>query len=288
MQLIKNLKRISLELRKYKNQRIGFVPTMGALHEGHLSLIRQARKDNKLVVVSIFVNPKQFGPNEDLKKYPRMLKKDLSLCRKEGVDFVFYPTPEGMYPKGHSTYVNVEGLSVALCGRSRPGHFKGVTTVVAKLLNLIRPDVLYLGQKDAQQAIIIKKMVENLNFPVAIRVMPTVRQRDGLAISSRNIYLNSKERKEAVVLYQALRLAKLLITNGARDTKRIISRMSQLIKRKKSVRIDYIEIVDTANLLPVRKVKGNCLIALAVYIGKTRLIDNLIIKDTLYSVKEAS
>lgn len=278
MRLIKSLDKISLELRKYKGKKIGFVPTMGALHEGHLSLIRQARKDNRVVVVSIFVNPKQFGPDEDLKKYPRPLERDLSLCRKEEVDIVFYPALKDIYPPGYATYINVEGLSVALCGKSRPGHFKGVTTIVTKLINIIRPDVLYLGQKDAQQAVIIKRMVDDLNIPVTVKVMPTVRNKDGLAISSRNIYLSSSERKDAVILSQSLKLAGLLIANGARDAKRIISRIRQVIQRKKSARIDYIEIVDMEDLMPVKRVRGGSLIALAAYIGKTRLIDNLIIR----------
>jgi len=279
MRLIKSPRKISEELNKCRDKSIGFVPTMGALHKGHLSLVRQARKDNDFVVVSIFVNPAQFGPGEDFKKYPRPLKKDLALCRKEGVDYVFYPVPKDLYSRGHRTYVNVEGLSEVLCGKSRPGHFRGVVTIVAKLLNLIHPGKLYLGQKDAQQAVIIKRMVEDLNIPVTVRVMPIIREKDGLAMSSRNVYLNSRERKEAVVLSQALKLAGLLINNGARDTKRIMRRMRELIVRKKSARIDYIEIVDVVNLNPVKRIVNGCLIALAVRIGKTRLIDNLIIRD---------
>ncbi len=279
MRLIKSPRKISEELNKCRDKSIGFVPTMGALHKGHLSLVRQARKDNDFVVVSIFVNPAQFGPGEDFKKYPRPLKKDLALCRKEGVDYVFYPDPKDLYSRGHRTYVNVEGLSEVLCGKSRPGHFRGVVTIVAKLLNLIHPGKLYLGQKDAQQAVIIKRMVEDLNIPVTVRVMPIIREKDGLAMSSRNVYLNSRERKEAVVLSQALKLAGLLINNGARDTKRIMRRMRELIVRKKSARIDYIEIVDVVNLNPVKRIVNGCLIALAVRIGKTRLIDNLIIRD---------
>jgi pantoate--beta-alanine ligase len=251
---------------------------MGALHAGHLSLIRQARKDNNTVVVSIFVNPAQFGPGEDLKSYPRPLSKDLAFCRKERVDFVFLPRAKDMYGEGFSTYVNVGGLSEALCGKSRPGHFRGVATIVAKLLNIVQPDVIYLGQKDAQQAIIIRRMVKDLNIPVKVRVMPTVRQEDGLALSSRNTYLNKKERMEALVLFRALSLALVLINSGARDAARVMSRMKQLIGKKKNARIDYLAIIDAENLKPVKKISGECLIALAVRIGKTRLIDNIMVR----------
>lgn len=264
---------------KLRKKTIGFVPTMGALHEGHLSLIRQARRDNDIVAVSIFVNPKQFGPKEDLREYPCPIGKDLNLCQKEKVDFIFLPKPQDIYPASFSTYIKVEGLSEVLCGKSRPGHFKGVVTVVAKLLNIIQPDVLYLGQKDAQQAVIIKKMVSDLNIPVKIRIMPTVREKDGLALSSRNIYLNKSEREEAVVLSKALKLGGFLIKNGSCNTKRIVTRMRNLIKKEQSARIDYIEIVDMESLKPVKTVTSNSLIALAVRIGKVRLIDNLIIKE---------
>ncbi|MBN2830730.1 MAG: pantoate--beta-alanine ligase [Candidatus Omnitrophica bacterium] len=282
MRLISNSKKIVAKLKQYKGKSLGFVPTMGALHEGHLSLIRRARRDSDIVVVSIFVNPKQFGPKEDLQKYPRPLKKDLEFCRKEGVDFVFCPNPKEMYPLGYRTYVDVEGLSNCLCGISRPGHFRGVATIVTKLLNIVQPDTLYLGQKDAQQAVIIKRMIEDLNLPVKVRVMPTVREENGLAISSRNIYLSASEKKEAVALSQALKLARLLIKNGSRDTKRIVSRMRNLIRGEKRAKIDYIEIVDMSTLKPVKRVINNCLIALAVRIGNTRLIDNLIIRDGSY------
>jgi len=279
VKVIKSPKSIKREIGKQKRKAktIGFVPTMGALHEGHLSLIRQAVKENELVVVSIFVNPLQFGPREDFKKYPRPLSRDLKLCRKEGVDFVFTPDPESLYPKKFSTFVEVAGLADQLCGKFRPGHFRGVATVVAKLLNIVQPDRIYLGQKDAQQAIIIKRMVDDLDFSVKVRVMPTLRQKDGLAMSSRNIYMNMRERKSATVLFRALNLAKLLISNGAKDSLRIISRMRQMIAREPA-KIDYIAIVDLESLSPLRKISGNCLIALAVRIGKVRLIDNTIIR----------
>jgi len=272
---IKQMLGISKEART-QGKSIGFVPTMGALHAGHLSLIRKARKENDFVAVSIFVNPAQFGPKEDFKKYPRNLKLDAKLCKKEGVDIIFYPSAKEIYPEGYKTYVKVEDLSKVLCGSARPGHFRGVATVVTKLFNLVHPDIAYFGQKDAQQAIIIKKMVSDLNMPVKIKVMPTVREKDGLAMSSRNMYLNPRERKDAVVLSQALNLSGDLIKSGIRDSRKIVNRMSQLIKTKKTAKVDYISIVDLESLKPLKKITGNCLIALAVWIGKTRLIDNII------------
>ncbi|MDD5465475.1 MAG: pantoate--beta-alanine ligase [Candidatus Omnitrophica bacterium] len=260
-----------------KGKSIGFIPTMGALHPGHLSLIKQAVKDNDIVVVSIFVNPAQFGPKEDFKKYPRPLKKDLALCRKAGVDLVFLPAEKIMYPQGYSTFVEAGELGAKLCGISRPGHFGGVATVVAKLLNIVAPNILYLGQKDAQQAIIITRMIKDLNFPVKVKVMPTVRQKDGLALSSRNIYLNNEQRKQAPVLSKALSLAESLVAGGQRDAARIISRMRQLIEKKKQAKIDYVAIVDLEKLESIKKINQSCLIALAVRIGKIRLIDNTII-----------
>jgi len=279
MKLISSPAKISdaLKIIRKKGKRIALVPTMGALHEGHLSLIRKARKNCDIVVVSIFVNPAQFAPQEDVKRYPRPLKKDLALCRKEKVDFVFYPSSDQMYPEGFSTCVFVERLSDVLCGKSRPGHFRGVAIVVTKLFNIIQPDIAYFGQKDAQQVVIIKKLVEDLNLPVKIRVLPIVREKDGLALSSRNIYLNAKDRDEATVLAKSLNLAKFLINSGLRDSKRIIQRMRELIEKKKSAKIDYIKIVDCNSLMPVQKICGNCLITMAVNIGKTRLIDNKII-----------
>lgn len=256
---------------------IGFVPTMGVLHPGHLSLIKQARQDNDLVVVSIFVNPAQFGPKEDLNNYPRTLKNDLVLCRKAGVDLVFLPDSKVMYPEGFSSFVNVEKLSDMLCGVARPGHFRGVVTVMVKLLNIVAPSVLYLGQKDAQQAVIIKKMVGDLNFPVKVKVMPIVREKSGLAMSSRNLYLKQDQKLAALVLFKALCLAKTLIDHGQRDAGRIINRMKELISKKKQVKIDYIAVVDLEKLDPIKKINQDCLICLAAKIGKTRLIDNLLI-----------
>jgi pantoate--beta-alanine ligase len=278
MKVIADPQKLNRLLKKIAccNKSIGFIPTMGALHPGHLSLIKQARRENDTVVVSIFVNPAQFGPREDLKKYPRPLKNDLKLCRKAGVDLIFLPDSKIIYPQGFSTFVNVEGLSNLLCGISRPGHFRGVATIVAKLINIVSPDILYLGQKDAQQAIIISRMVKDLNFPVKIKIMPTLREKNGLALSSRNAYLNKSQRSDAVVLFKALSLAKSLLDHGQRDAARIISRMKQLIAKKKQAKIDYVAIVDLEKFQEIKKIKQNCLIALAVKIGNCRLIDNLV------------
>ncbi len=278
MKIIRSIREMSgiSRLKRLKRKSIGFVPTMGALHEGHLSLIRQARRNNDFVVVSIFVNPAQFGPGEDFGKYPRSLKEDAKLCRREGVDIIFYPDAKTMYPSDYRTFVVVEGLGDVLCARFRPGHFKGVATIVTKLFNIVQPSAAYFGQKDAQQAVIIKRLTADLNIPVEIKVMPTVRERGGLALSSRNKYLNKKERQDAVVLSRSLNLAKGLINSGVKDASAIIQKMRRLIRERDSVRrIDYISIVDTDTLKPINRVSGSCLIALAVWIGKTRLIDNI-------------
>jgi len=266
---------------KLKGKKIGFVPTMGALHEGHLSLIRAARRENDLVVVSIFVNPAQFGPKEDLRRYPRPIKKDLELCKKEGADFIFYPNPGQIYPQGYKTYVAVEQLGQVLCGKSRPAHFRGVTTIVSKLFNIVLPDKAYFGQKDAQQTVVIKRMSQDLNFMTKIKVLPIVREIDGLALSSRNSYLTSEGRKAALVLSQALKLAKELVSKGIKDSEKIISAMRKLIIKERLAKIDYIEIVDSTDLKCLKKVSGECFIVLAVWIGKTRLIDNILIKSKI-------
>jgi len=265
-----------IELKR-KNKTIGFVPTMGFLHEGHLSLIRRARKDVDYVVVSIFVNPMQFSPKEDFKKYPRDLNHDLRLCKKEGVDVVFIPSAKTIYANGFSTYVNVEELTGTLCGASRPGHFKGVATVVAKLFNIVQPDIAYFGQKDVQQAIVIKKMVEDLNMPIKIKVMPIIREKDGLAMSSRNLYLSPQEHREALSLYKSLKLAKALYRNGERNSKNIIREMQKEILKRSHAKIDYVSIVDMKNLKPLSRISSKALVAVAAKIGKTRLIDNTIL-----------
>ncbi len=258
-----------------EGKKIGFVPTMGYLHEGHLSLIRAARAASDLVVVSIFVNPTQFGPGEDLERYPRDLERDKRMAQEAGADVIFHPSAGEMYPENFSTYVEETRLSEHLCGLSRPRHFRGVTTVVLKLFNIVLPDVAYFGQKDAQQALIIKRMVRDLHLPVRIELLPIVREQDGLAISSRNEYLSPEQRREATVLYRSLMEARRLIGSGEREANRIKEIMKEIIESATDARIDYVSIVNRDTLDDIEEVKGNILIALAVLIGKTRLIDNL-------------
>jgi len=279
MKVIRDPGGLNKILRKISGNKksIGFVPTMGDLHPGHLSLIKQALQENDLVVVSIFVNPAQFGPKEDFRKYPRPLKHDLALCRASGVDFVFLPDNKIIYPWGYSTFVDVEGLSSLLCGSRRIGHFRGVTTVMAKLLNIVGPCVLYLGQKDAQQAIVIKRMAEDLNMSVEIKVMPIVREKDGLAMSSRNVYLNRKERSQAQSIYKALKSAKELFDEGERDSKKIINKIKRIIDNQLDAKIDYASIVDAKDLRDIKKISRQALAAVAVKVGKTRLIDNIVL-----------
>jgi len=280
VQLIKSINSVKKQIKKAKKtgKSIGLVPTMGYFHEGHLSLIRKAVKECAIVVMSIFVNPTQFGPGEDYLRYPRDSRRDLHLAEKEGVDIVFAPSAKSMYPNGYQTYVNVEKMSKVLCGISRPSHFRGVTSVVAKLFNIIEPDIAYFGGKDAQQAIIIDRMVKDLNMNVKLKVLPIIREKDGLAMSSRNTYLNKMDRKNAAILYKSLKGAKRLINSGIRDTNRIIHTMRKMIKSVPHAQIDYISVVDAKDLKPVKRLKGKILIALAVYFEKTRLIDNVIIK----------
>jgi len=271
------------EIQKYCNflrtegKTIGFVPTMGAFHEGHLSLMRQARKDNDVVITSIFVNPTQFGPNEDYEAYPRNLDSDSKMASEVGVDVIFAPSARDMYPYGYATFVHVEGITEKMCGASRPGHFRGVTTVVAKLFNLVKPHKAYFGQKDAQQCAVIKRMSEDMNFDIEIIIMPTVREADGLAMSSRNKYLNPEERKSALILINSLSLAEKLIKSGEVSASTLYQEMLSLINNEPLAKIDYISIVDAETLEARETIKGKILIALAVYIGKTRLIDNVII-----------
>ncbi|MEW5807391.1 MAG: pantoate--beta-alanine ligase [Acidobacteriota bacterium] len=273
---INRMKEISKEARG-KGKKIGFVPTMGFLHEGHLSLFRRARELSDITIASIFVNPAQFGPAEDFDKYPRDLARDVDLTVAEGVDYLFTPAVEEVYPEGYFTYVEVKRLSDTMCGRSRPGHFRGVTTIVLKLFNIVLPSFAILGQKDAQQAIIIKKMVKDLNMNVEIVVAPTVRHEDGLAMSSRNYYLSMEERKAATILYRSLIEAQRLINDGEKDAEAIEIGMRKLIEDEPLARIDYISITDTAQLEHLSKISGEVLIALAVFIGNTRLIDNIIV-----------
>jgi len=277
MRLIRKIDEMRKYARERKNKKlIGFVPTMGYLHEGHLSLIRKARRECDEVIVSIFINPTQFGRGEDYHSYPRDLKRDIALSEKEKVNVIFAPSVEEMYPEGYSTFVQVEGrLSSVLEGASRPGHFRGVCTVLVKLFNIINPDISFFGEKDFQQALIVKKMIEDLNIDTRIVLLPTVREEDGLAMSSRNSYFNEEERKAAVILYRSLKKAKKWIDQGERNSFRIIQKMKDFIAKEPLARIDYIAIVDSRSLEEVEQVEGGNLIALAVYIGKVRLIDNM-------------
>jgi pantoate--beta-alanine ligase len=267
-----------LRLQQSLGQKIGFVPTMGYLHEGHLSLVRRAVKENDLAVVSIFVNPIQFGPAEDLEKYPRNLERDLARIRQTGASVVFTSEATEMYGDNFLTYVHVDKITDILCGSFRPGHFQGVTTVVNKLFNIIRPDKAYFGQKDGQQAIVIQKMAPDLNMDVEIIVCPTVREADGLAMSSRNTYLSPEERSQAPVLYQALTAAKDLIQNGITDRSIIIKQMETMINGKSLAHIEYISLVSASSCREITEVSGPVMVALAVKFGTTRLIDNIVVE----------
>ena len=256
---------------------LGFVPTMGYLHEGHLVLVRQARAENASVAVSIFVNPTQFGPKEDFRQYPRDPKRDLALLEGEGTGLVFMPPVEEIYPPGFDSWVDVGRLARRLEGASRPGHFRGVATVVARLFELVKPDRAYFGQKDAQQLLVIRKMVADLDMNLEVVAVPTVREADGLAMSSRNTYLNLEERKQAAVLYQALTLAQKLYGDGERDAGTIRKQMTALIQKQPLADIDYISIADAVTLNELDEVKPPALVSMAVKIGKTRLIDNIVV-----------
>src|ERR1700751_2032718 len=257
---------------------VGFVPTMGALHEGHLSLVRRAKQECSRVYASIFVNPKQFGPDEDFAKYPRAFESDSAQFAELGVDAVFAPTPEEIYPAGFSTYVNVDGMSDRLEGRSRPGHFRGVTTVVMKLFEIVQPNFAYFGRKDAQQSRVITQMVRDLNLDTEIVVCPPVREPDGLALSSRNIYLNAEERKAATVLYRALDAVRIELAAGVRDALQLQAVLQRTLGAERHARGDYVEIVDAKSFEPIMRVSKTCYVLLAVFIGKTRLIDNLYVE----------
>ena len=256
---------------------VGLVPTMGALHEGHASLIRRARQETDFVVVSIFVNPTQFGPQEDLARYPRPFDRDVEICEHEGVDLVFHPTPVVVYPPQFSTYVEVHGLQDVLEGASRPGHFRGVATVVLKLLNIVQPDVTYFGQKDAQQFRIIEQMLADLNLAFELRMCPTVRESDGLALSSRNSYLDPAQRRSASVINQALEDVRGQIDAGERHAEPLIDRARSRIAAAPGARIDYVAVVDFVTFQPIGLLRGRVLVAVAVFFGQTRLIDNLLI-----------
>ena len=281
MEIINRRQRMSSVARKIRREQdrtVGLVPTMGALHEGHLSLVREARRMCDVVVVSVFVNPTQFGPGEDFEHYPRDLTKDTALLTDYNVDYIFAPTVEEMYPKGFSSYVNVEGLSEQLEGASRPGHFRGVATVVTILLNTVRPDFAFFGQKDAQQALVIRRLVKDLAFDTEVVILPIVREDSGLAISSRNLYLNADEQASAAVIHRALVQAKNTFKEGERSAARIADVVRSTIESEPRARLDYVAIADAETLDPVERVDERpTLIAVAAYIGKTRLIDNTIL-----------
>ena len=269
-----------------ENRIIGLVPTMGALHAGHLSLVDRARRECSPVIASIFVNPKQFGPNEDFSKYPRTFESDSEKLEHAGVDFLFAPEPREIYPDGFATYVNVDGLSEKLEGRSRPGHFRGVTTVVMKLLQIVQPNFAYFGRKDAQQSRLITQMARDLNLDTGIVVCPPVREPDGLALSSRNVYLNAEERKAATVLHRALGAAKSELATGVRDALQLQAVLQRTLAAERAVRVDYAEIVDAQTFDPVIRVSKPCYVLLAVFVGKTRLIDNLYIEPKSFDSDE--
>jgi len=260
-----------------KDHAIGFVPTMGAFHKGHISLMQAARKENDVVIVSIFVNPLQFCSGEDYDRYPRQTDLDRRICEAEGVDAVFNPTVAEIYPKGFDSHVDQGELPSKLCGPFRPGHFRGVTTVVSKLFNIILPDAAYFGQKDYQQTQIIRRLVQDLNFDIKVRMMPIVREDDGLAMSSRNVYLGPKQRREATCIYRSLLRAKELIAKGENDAGKVIQEMRREIRKTKGARVDYLAITNAETLESIREIKGKVLIAVAVRIGKTRLIDNILL-----------
>lgn len=264
---------------KAAGRRVGFVPTMGFLHDGHLSLVREARKRAEVVVVSIFVNPAQFGPREDFSRYPRDLDRDRALLEAEGVDVLFHPAAAEMYPPGYRTYVEVQGLQDALCGRSRPGHFRGVATVVLKLFNIVRPDAAFFGAKDAQQVTILRKMAADLDLDVEVVTCPIVREPDGLAMSSRNAYLKPDERRAALVLSRGLAEAERAIRAGERDAAKVLAAVRAVIDAEPLARIDYVEAVDPLGFGPVEEIRGDVLLALAVFVGSTRLIDNLLVSS---------
>jgi pantoate--beta-alanine ligase len=258
-------------------KKIGLVPTMGALHIGHVSLIETAARQTDFVVVSIFVNPTQFGPGEDFQKYPRPFERDMAICQKQGVDLVFAPTSEEMYAGENLTWVTVEKLTEPLCGQFRPGHFCGVATVCAKLFNIVQPDVAFFGQKDAQQAVVIQRMVADLNMPLEIVVCPTVREPDGLAVSSRNQYLSPSQRKDAAYIYKALQKCQQMIEQGVKDAQEIAAEMHEILNQVPSMKIEYVSIVDAETLGRVGRIAGKVLAAVAVRCGPARLIDNILV-----------
>ena len=280
MKIVGTVKEVREQVKEWKKQglSVGFVPTMGYLHEGHKSLMDAARKGNDKVVVSIFVNPMQFGPTEDLATYPRDLDHDAALCESAGVDLIFHPEAEEMYEKDFCSFVDMTGLTEGLCGKTRPIHFRGVCTVVNKLFNIVTPDHAYFGQKDGQQLAVIKRMVRDLNMDIEIAGCPIVREEDGLAKSSRNTYLSPEERKAALILSKTVALGKEL-AKTEKDANKVVEAMKKNIETEPLAKIDYVEAVDALSMAPVEKLEGTCMLAMAVYIGKTRLIDNTLINE---------
>ena len=280
MKIVGTVKEVREQVKEWKKQglSVGFVPTMGYLHEGHKSLMDAARKGNDKVVVSIFVNPMQFGPTEDLATYPRDLDHDAALCESAGVDLIFHPEAEEMYEKDFCSFVDMTGLTEGLCGKTRPIHFRGVCTVVNKLFNIVTPDHAYFGQKDGQQLAVIKRMVRDLNMDIEIVGCPIIREEDGLAKSSRNTYLSSEERKAALILSKTVALGKEL-AKTEKDANKVVEAMKKNIETEPLAKIDYVEAVDALSMAPVEKLQGTCMLAMAVYIGKTRLIDNTLINE---------
>ena len=280
MKIVGTVKEVREQVKEWKKQglSVGFVPTMGYLHEGHKSLLDAARKGNDKVVVSIFVNPMQFGPTEDLATYPRDLDHDAALCESAGVDLIFHPEAEEMYEKDFCSFVDMTGLTEGLCGKTRPIHFRGVCTVVNKLFNIVTPDHAYFGQKDGQQLAVIKRMVRDLNMDIEIVGCPIVREEDGLAKSSRNTYLSHEERKAALILSKTVALGKEL-AKTEKDANKVVEAMKKNIETEPLAKIDYVEAVDALSMAPVEKLEGTCMLAMAVYIGKTRLIDNTLINE---------
>ena len=280
MRIIKSISEMSRQVKEWQQegQSIGLVPTMGYLHRGHASLMKAARQENDIVVASIFVNPSQFGPGEDFERYPRDLEADARKAESVEVDVIFAPEAEEMYPAGYVTYVDPTDLSTRLCGASRPGHFRGVCTVVLKLFNIVQPQNAYFGQKDAQQYLILSRMVKDFNLPVLMHRLPIIREQDGLALSSRNVYLSEEERKQALMLHEALLVAEKMYAEGERAADVIRAAMENELRKALLGTVDYLQIVDTVNLLPVDRIKGETLVAMAVYFGKTRLIDNIILE----------
>ena len=280
MKIVGTVKEVREQVKEWKKQglSVGFVPTMGYLHEGHKSLMDAARKGNDKVVVSIFVNPMQFGPTEDLATYPRDLDHDAALCESAGVDLIFHPEAEEMYEKDFCSFVDMTGLTEGLCGKTRPIHFRGVCTVVNKLFNIVTPDHAYFGQKDGKQLAVIKRMVRDLNMDIEIVGCPIVREEDGLAKSSRNTYLSHEERKAALILSKTVALGKEL-AKTEKDANKVVEAMKKNIETEPLAKIDYVEAVDALSMAPVEKLEGTCMLAMAVYIGKTRLIDNTLINE---------